>query len=115
MTTKKAPRAQAQPEPPESPVDEPLGPSIEPNDSDTPPTEMETWQAEAQAQAAAVEEAEPAKAPTWGDTPKPTPRKKGRVVWRETRWGTHPHYDCTACHFSTFDLAAMEAHVAKKH
>lgn len=38
-----------------------------------------------------------------------------RVPWRETRWGTHPHYHCRKCRFDTHDKTAMAEHAAAKH
>jgi len=37
------------------------------------------------------------------------------VDWWESRWGTHPHYACKRCHYSTHDLTAMKKHAEAQH
>ena len=78
------------------------------------PSEMEAWQAEVAANAAAEAEAAKVVAAKVAAPPK-APKKRRKPTWRETRWGTHPHYDCKLCHFDSFDLKAMAAHADAKH
>jgi len=77
-------------------------------------SEMETWQAGVAANEAAQAEAAKIVAAKVAAPAKP-PKKRSRPAWRETRWGTHPNYECKSCHYSTLDLKAMAAHADANH
>jgi len=78
------------------------------------PSEMEAWQAGVAVSAAAEAEAAKVVAAKVAAPPK-APKKRGKPAWRETRWGTHPNYECKFCHYSTLDLKAMAAHADANH
>lgn len=77
------------------------------------PSETEKWQAGVKAHNA-EKVATTAAAEVKAATPR-TPKKRRKPAWRETRWGTHPHYNCKFCHYSTFDLTAMAKHADAQH